>query len=388
MGVYGGIHSRFNASAARSSAGLASDLKMVQLPLHRGMARQDAALTFEQLYKVAKKSVPKIEKLAKKKILAELGSRHPGVFTGVTFENGPLKTRARAHDKIRGDYKGNYTEICDLARGRIIVDTVEQIEILRNYFQANRQALGIEEYKDRFAEPSDTGFRDINMKIRLDNDHVIEFRVEHRAMMKAAEATHAPYEKMQEIDRLVKAENRDWTQAERFKRYRILDQVRDIHGFPVQKAGLDQLLSHKGREKVDAFEKSRKNPQLSEKIILYRINTANLDKVLEKLNAVSQAQADKMSKTTRELYALRKDPIGFREHYIALNQIDAMGSVKKDMAQIKLPKTVQAANLFRLATRITVTIAAPADQSNIVVRAERTEPLQMRKKSVQHVLFR
>jgi len=295
---------------------------------------------FADIYEEARESVPKVQKLGDE-ILADLKASHPGVFNGVEFNNGPLKTLERASDKINGDYNGDYTQICDLARGRILVDTVEQIEILRNYLQDNAEKLGIQEYKDRFAKPSDTGFRDINMKMRLDNGHVIEFRVEHRAMMKAAEATHDPYEEVQKIERLAKEEGRHMTEYELDERQKFMDEVRDIHNSPVKDAGLDKLLSDAGRDKINGFEKERQNPHLSADVIDYKVNTANMGKTLQKMYHASRENIDisTMSETTKDLYALRNRPQLFEQHYIALNQIDAIGSVKKDMAQIKLPKT-------------------------------------------------
>jgi len=126
-----------------------------------GEGLQDSALSFEQLYEQARQSMPVLQNFGDT-ILSDLKAKHLGLFTDAKFEMGSLKRLDRTTDKIIGDYKGDHTKISDLARGRIIVDTAEQIETLRIYFQDNAKALGIESLKDRFAEPSDKGFRDIH----------------------------------------------------------------------------------------------------------------------------------------------------------------------------------------------------------------------------------
>jgi len=217
---------------------------------------------FEQLYKQACQSVPMVQNLGGN-LLLSLQTCYPGLFDEAELEIGPLKRLDRATDKIIGDYKGDHTQIYDLARGRIIVDTVEQIEALRKYLDDNKEVLGIEKWKDRFAEPSDTGFRDINMNIRLPNGHVIEFRVEHRAMLNVAKLTHELYEKIQKINRAPVKEDRDFTAEEVREETHLFDAIRDIHSHPAQKAALNRLLNDRGRERLKIHDKERVTSRLS-----------------------------------------------------------------------------------------------------------------------------
>jgi len=238
--------------------------------VHTGNGLQNPDLGFEQLYEQARESIPFVHDLGEE-ILIDLKIRYPGLFDGAEFEIGSLKRLDRATDKIIGDYDGDYTQLCDLARGRIIVDTVEQIETLREYLNDNKRILGIEKMKGRFAVPSNTGFRDINMNMRLPNGHVIEFRVEHRAILDVAKVTHDLYEQIQEIDRTTIRESRDLTEEEEFKRQSLFDEIRAIHEHPAKKAALDQLLNDKGRKKLEAHEQSRITPYPSPEKITKRI---------------------------------------------------------------------------------------------------------------------
>lgn len=220
-----------------------------------GLQRHD--LTFPQLYEQARDSVPLLQREGNE-MLADLRSKYPGVFDTAHFETGPLKTEERAKAKIEGDYAGDHSKIADLARGRLVIDKPEQVEALRDYFQQQqRSGFKVEVMKDRFAVPSDTNFRDLNMQARLSNGHVVEFRVEHEDIMQAAKKTHDPYEDIQKIERRAKAEGRMMTEAEALQRQAILDGVRDTHGDPAREAGMDRLLNEKGRAKMTAQEMER-----------------------------------------------------------------------------------------------------------------------------------
>lgn len=223
--------------------------------------QQNPNLSFDELYEEAKSSVPVLDEVGKN-MLADLQRANPSLLNDIEFESGPLKTLDRATAKIAGDYAGDHSQISDLVRGRIVVENADQVEALRNYLNENAQALGIEKTKDRFAKPSNTGFRDINMKVRLPNGHVAELRIEHRGLLNAAKHTHEPYEKVQEIERRMKREGRYLTEEEALERRRLFDEVRDIHGKPAAQDGLDRLLNEEGRAELNRFEVERVTPPL------------------------------------------------------------------------------------------------------------------------------
>lgn len=220
---------------------------------------QNPALSFGELYEQARASVPVVADVGNG-IVENLRRQNPGLFDNIEFQNGPLKALDRAQAKITGDYSGDHTQISDLARGRIVVDSPEQIEAIRTYLAQNREALGIETMKDRFANPSDTHYRDINIKMRLPNGHIAELQINHRGLLNASKRTHDPYEQVQDIDRRAKAEGRMLTETEARERQAIMDNIRDIHDGPARQAGLDTLLSEDGRAKLTTHANERVTP--------------------------------------------------------------------------------------------------------------------------------
>jgi hypothetical protein len=225
-----------------------------------GVGMQDSSLSFNALYEQARQSRPLLER-AGNTMLDTLRQAHPGVFEDAVFQMGPQKSIDRAQAKIAGDYGGDTSQISDLTRGRIVVHSPEQIHAIRDYMAHGDKPLSVEKIKDRFAEPSDTNFRDINIKARLENGHVVELRVEHADVMAAADHTHVPYERVQDIDREAAKQGRMLSDAEALERQTILDQVRDTHGAPAQARGLDVLLNDKGRAKMAAQDAERVTPR-------------------------------------------------------------------------------------------------------------------------------
>lgn len=218
--------------------------------------QQNSTLSLSALFQQAHDSQPLFDETGAR-ILATLRDENPALFTAIAFENGGIKSLARATAKIAGDYGGDHSKITDLTRGRIVVDTPEQVEALRAYIDTHRESLGVETMKDRFANPSDTHFRDINMKLRLPNGHVAELRVEHRGLLEAARHTHEPYEQIQEIERRATLEDRPLSVAETHRRQDLLDRIRDIHDDIAVPAGFNDLLNEDGLTKLTAHALDR-----------------------------------------------------------------------------------------------------------------------------------
>lgn len=250
----------------------------------------DPALDLDAAYEQALKEVPGLEEYGKTAFLDfvdeyrkaipaideykehmqgvfdDLKQSNPALFENVELQIADIKSPKRALEKIVGDYEGDASKIGDLVRGRIVADTPEQIQTIREYIAEHSDEIGIKEMKDRFAKPSETGFRDINAKIGLTNGVSAEFRVEHRAVMEAAEHTHKPYERAQQIERQIKLEGRSMTAEEEIERKKIRDDVRDIHGEPARAAGLDALLNEEGRAKMALHEAERLKEPLESRL--------------------------------------------------------------------------------------------------------------------------
>lgn len=166
----------------------------------------------------------------------------PGMFSTTEFSLAPLKSEQRATLKVVFDYHGDHTRLTDLVRGRIVVETPEQIAALRKIVA---QYPDIVQVKDRFASPTKTGWRDMTLLVRLgigQNNHIAELRIEHPAMIAAAEETHGMYETIQKLERGAANDNRALTDAESLQCRQFTGRIRAIHDIAAQVAGLDTLL--------------------------------------------------------------------------------------------------------------------------------------------------
>jgi len=215
-----------------------------------GNGQQNPDITFGQLYEEGKASIPLHERKGGE-IAADMRKQFPELLGDAKFEVGPLKELDRAQEKL-GEFRGNHQNIVDIVRGRIVVDTPDQIRAVREYLQAHAKEMGIEVIKDRFAVPSETHYRDINIKVRLPNGHVAEIQINQRDLLASSEFTHDSYEDVQSLDREADAQGRDLTESEREKRAKLLDYTRDTHDAGAKKVpGIDDLLSEKGRARVN-----------------------------------------------------------------------------------------------------------------------------------------
>lgn len=212
-----------------------------------GNGLQNPDLDFAQLYGQAKDAVPLLRSTGKN-ILAALKHR-PGM-SSVAFEMGEIKEPDRALAKILGDYRGDPKQISDITRGRFVVQNATQVRTLQKYIAENADSLGLEKTKNRFEVPSDTHFRDINMKLRMKNGHVVELRIELDDMVRVAKQTHSPYAQVQMIERRAEIEKRDMTAAEARQRAELMDTIRDMHDMTADHLGLNDLLSEEGSNKL------------------------------------------------------------------------------------------------------------------------------------------
>ncbi|GMI16508.1 hypothetical protein TrLO_g12872 [Triparma laevis f. longispina] len=82
----------------------------------------------------------------------------------------PLKGRARAEEKIKDDYEGNFKCMLDLVRCSVIVETEEQL----GGVLGKMLGLGIVvRLKNRFANPLPTGIGDCLMNVKV-GGHICE----------------------------------------------------------------------------------------------------------------------------------------------------------------------------------------------------------------------
>ncbi len=207
---------------------------------------QNPDLNLNQLYDQAGQAMPEFADFGQN-FLRYLQTKYPDQFAGVEFQRAELKDLERIRDKVTGDYDGDHTKVIDMVRGRLLVETPEQIQIIRHEISDLQDSFGIVKVKDFYAEPLETHFRTLNTQVQLPNGHVAEFRIDQIDMAIAGDNSHHLYEERQAIDRSAKAENRFLTESEIIRRNELLEEQRAIFHDPAQKNNLDSLLNENGK---------------------------------------------------------------------------------------------------------------------------------------------
>ncbi|RSM66383.1 NAD:arginine ADP-ribosyltransferase with a RelA/SpoT domain protein [Amycolatopsis sp. WAC 01376] len=104
---------------------------------------------------------------------------------------GP-KDDDRAKAKIAG-YDGDASKLTDLVGVKIQFDTLADVYNALNAVMADPD-LRIVSFDDRFANPQDSGYRDLQMNVRLPNGHVAELRLHLKHIDTVSAYEHALYE--------------------------------------------------------------------------------------------------------------------------------------------------------------------------------------------------
>lgn len=103
-----------------------------------------------------------------------------------------VKDDDRAKAKIDG-YDGDASKLTDLVGAKIQFDTVADVYNALAAVVAD-PSLQIVSFDDRFANPQDSGYRDLQMSVRLPNGHVAELRLHLRHIDTVSAYEHALYE--------------------------------------------------------------------------------------------------------------------------------------------------------------------------------------------------
>ena len=110
---------------------------------------------------------------------------------GGDYLQGPNKTRARAVEKIEGDYGGDHTKLVDAVRSSAIFATFLQLTLFVEALLADDCPLIVVRAKDRFNKPLDSGYRDMLLNVRLEgSEHVGELQLHLKTVIAIKEAAH------------------------------------------------------------------------------------------------------------------------------------------------------------------------------------------------------
>ena len=163
------------------------------------MTEQNVPKTLDEAYKLAAEAKPYLdafgEELAKK--------------FGCEFVSAPLKGRQRAEEKLAAKYHGDLSRLQDIARCRVVCDSLEQIDAIKK--AVKEHAVPLREV-DRFDKPNERGYRDLKYVFPEKNGFAVEMQIQLRDFARADEKTHPHYEKIRSIT--AAAKDRPLTETE------------------------------------------------------------------------------------------------------------------------------------------------------------------------------
>jgi hypothetical protein len=143
-----------------------------------------------------------------------------GIADELAAENGgeahsrpKPKDLGRANDKIDDNYDGDASKLIDLAGSYIQFDRVQDAYAALAVLAADPR-LEIVRFDDRFANPEPSGYRDLQMNVRMSNGHIAELRLHLRALDEIAVYEHALYEVRRDFKAGAKTEGRALTPEE------------------------------------------------------------------------------------------------------------------------------------------------------------------------------
>ncbi|MFF3867044.1 toxin glutamine deamidase domain-containing protein [Micromonospora sp. NPDC001898] len=172
--------------------------------------RADVEYQAEFLERLYQASVPAQEELV---TLAQ-GLAHDGdrVVGAAGWRPRP-KGRQRAEDKIR-KYQGDVSRLLDLAAAKVefnsLGDVYKALERLRD-----NPRVQIVACDDRFQAPQNSGYRDVQLVLRMSNGHLAEFRLHLASMDEVAAWEHSLYEVKRDLEALARQDGRKLNLRER-----------------------------------------------------------------------------------------------------------------------------------------------------------------------------
>jgi hypothetical protein len=136
-----------------------------------------------------------------------------------------LKGKARAAEKVRDDYNGDWSQLRDVTRASIALDSMEGLQKTLDVLKKSGLELAMKP-KDRFAKPLPVGYRDLLLNIKFPNGVIGELQMHLKPMLKGKADGHKPYEVMRTIEG---TPEKDWTAEQRSAYKEAFDQSVEIY---------------------------------------------------------------------------------------------------------------------------------------------------------------
>jgi hypothetical protein len=177
-----------------------SDAIMAQLP---STPPSQTTANLDELYEEAKVADAELRSATE---------RLAGVTGGSPSFPPGLKGEERAREKTANDYGGDFSKLTDLSRSSIEYKTLPE---LYNGLKQISQEFKITKMKDRFKNPTPSGYRDILLNAQLSNGHICELQLHLSQILEVKKGEgHKIYEETRAIENIVKDQDRPLTAEE------------------------------------------------------------------------------------------------------------------------------------------------------------------------------
>ncbi|MFG2051217.1 toxin glutamine deamidase domain-containing protein [Micromonospora sp. NPDC048935] len=123
------------------------------------------------------------------------------------------KDRRRAEDKVSKN-QGDASKLLDLAAAKVEFRNLDDLYAALGRIRGHRGVVVVS-CEDRFVTPMSSGYRDVQMVLRMRNGHLAEFRLHLAALDDVAVWEHVLYEVRRDVEAVAEAEGRALTSRER-----------------------------------------------------------------------------------------------------------------------------------------------------------------------------
>ena len=115
---------------------------------------------------------------------------------GDSFVLAPVKGLERSLAKVVLDYHGDVGKLQDVVRGSIVVNSQKAMDRAMDALGAMAEVVLV---KDRATKPLPTGYRDLNLRVRLPDGMIGEVQVLLKPMLKAKGVGHKLYDRFRQL---------------------------------------------------------------------------------------------------------------------------------------------------------------------------------------------
>jgi hypothetical protein len=180
-------------------------------------------------------------------VAQKLGLRtdvHPDQLEGdhLTSEDGfafvgPIKKKDRAERKLP-EYNGHWNKVTDIIRATISVASFEDVHAAVEAMRGAGVTLA-QQPKDKFAKPTDAGYRDLMTIVRLPDGMLAELQYHLKEVTAAKNTFHKQYNAMGDLQKKYSEEepSASWAPEDTAQYHKVVKEQRDGYGAAWKRAG-------------------------------------------------------------------------------------------------------------------------------------------------------